>query len=112
MQVEMIDRFGLLPDATRRLFDITALKLRATPLGIRKLEASDQGGRIIFYPNPPIDGTTIIDLLQRKGSNYSVDGEEKLRFRMSLPTFLDRMNFLHDLLTTLSIPEQRGKGAA
>ncbi|MEE8118043.1 MAG: transcription-repair coupling factor, partial [Gammaproteobacteria bacterium] len=112
LQVEMIDRFGLLPDATRRLFDITALKLRATPLGIRKLEASDQGGRIIFYPNPPIDGTTIIDLLQRKGSNYSVDGEEKLRFRMSLPTFLDRMNFLHDLLTTLSIPEQRGKGAA
>lgn len=36
LQVEMIDRFGLLPDATRNLFRVTALKLRADALGIER----------------------------------------------------------------------------
>jgi len=39
LQVEMIDRFGLLPDPTKNLFRITELKLGATPLGIKKLKS-------------------------------------------------------------------------
>src|SRR5699024_4642775 len=32
IQIEMIDRFGLLPDATKRLFKLAELKLKAKPL--------------------------------------------------------------------------------
>ena len=36
LKVEMIDRFGLLPDPARNLFDATELKLHAEPFGVRK----------------------------------------------------------------------------
>ena len=44
LQVEMIDRFGLLPGPAKNLLAVTELKLRTTPLGIRKLEAGPAGG--------------------------------------------------------------------
>lgn len=36
LQVEMIDRFGLLPAPLKHLFRVTELKLRALPLGVRR----------------------------------------------------------------------------
>ncbi|MCU0836579.1 MAG: transcription-repair coupling factor, partial [Chromatiaceae bacterium] len=48
LQVEMIDRFGLLPEPSKNLFAITELKLKAQPFGIRKIEAGPAGGRILF----------------------------------------------------------------
>jgi len=64
LQVEMIDRFGLLPDQVKHLFATTALKLVATPLGIRKLEIGPNGGRVIFRPKPSIEPLTVIRLIQ------------------------------------------------
>ena len=55
LQVEMVDRFGLLPEPVKQLFDVTALKLRATPMGIRKLEFGPAGGRVLFREKPEID---------------------------------------------------------
>ena len=42
LQVEMIDRFGLLPEQVKNLLEVTRLKLRATPIGIRKIEAGPE----------------------------------------------------------------------
>src|SRR3546814_19751736 len=36
LQVEMIDRFGLLPDAAKHTFTVAEMKLEATPLGTSK----------------------------------------------------------------------------
>ncbi|MDX1434647.1 MAG: transcription-repair coupling factor, partial [Gammaproteobacteria bacterium] len=55
LKVEMIDRFGLLPEAARNLFQITELKLKATPLGIRKIDVGHHGGRIEFGANAAVD---------------------------------------------------------
>ena len=48
LQVEMIDRFGPLPGATKMLMRITELKVKATPLGVQKVEFGERGGRITF----------------------------------------------------------------
>ncbi|MEL6749718.1 MAG: transcription-repair coupling factor, partial [Pseudomonadota bacterium] len=48
LKIEMIDRFGLLPEPAQHLLDVTSLKLRLTELGIRKIEAGPQGGRLLF----------------------------------------------------------------
>src|SRR3546814_19499281 len=48
LQVEMIDRFGLLPEPAKNLFAVAELKLTATGLGIRKLDLGERGGRIEF----------------------------------------------------------------
>ncbi len=48
LQVEMIDRFGLLPEPVKNLFAVAGIKLAASAIGIRKLELGEKGGRILF----------------------------------------------------------------
>ena len=80
----MIDRFGLLPEPVKNLFAITELKLRTTPLGIRKLEAGPAGGRILFDAEPNIDAAHLIRLIQKRPKEFKLDGGDKLRFFLDL----------------------------
>ena len=101
LQVEMIDRFGLLPDPVKHLFAVTALKLAATPLGIRKLELGANGGRVIFRPQPAVEPLTIIKLIQSQPRVYALDGQDKLKFKMPLEGAVERLRTANDLLRTL-----------
>ena len=80
LKVEMIDRFGLLPDPAKNLFDVTELKLSVADLGIRKIEAGPNGGRILFEANPKIDAAKLIQLIQTRPQEFKLDGADKLRF--------------------------------
>ncbi|XNM48784.1 TRCF domain-containing protein [Escherichia coli] len=44
IKVELIDRFGLLPDPARTLLDVARLRQQAQKLGIRKLEGNEKVG--------------------------------------------------------------------
>ncbi len=48
IKVELIDRFGLLPDPARNLLDVARLLQQAQKLGIRKLQGNEKGGVIEF----------------------------------------------------------------
>ncbi|KAF0192511.1 MAG: transcription-repair coupling factor (superfamily II helicase) [Gammaproteobacteria bacterium] len=102
LQVEMIDRFGLLPEATRNLFAITELKVQAQPLGIRKIEAGNDGGRIIFDEQPRIDAAKIIQLVQKQPQVYRLQGQEKLRFSMKLPAGAQRVQAVARVLDAIT----------
>jgi transcription-repair coupling factor (superfamily II helicase) len=80
LKVEMIDRFGLLPEPAKRLFDITEMKLSIRHLGIRKVEAGPQDGRILFEAEPKIDAARLIELIQTRPQAFRLDGADKLRF--------------------------------
>ncbi len=101
LQVEMIDRFGLLPPATKTLFAQTGLKLQAEQLGIRKIEAGPTGGRLLFHPNPDIDPMKIIQLIQTQSQVYKLDGPEKLRFFTPMETPESRVEFVEKLVELL-----------
>ncbi|MHC6215941.1 transcription-repair coupling factor [Stenotrophomonas acidaminiphila] len=101
LQVEMIDRFGLLPDPVKHLFAIAELKLQANALGIRKLELGENGGRIVFEAKPDIDPMAVIQLIQKQPRLYQMDGPDKLRIRHPLPEGADRFNAARALLATL-----------
>ena len=59
LQVEMIDRFGLLPDAVKNLFRITKLKQQASKLGIKRIDLGDSGGSISFDEQPDRKSTRL-----------------------------------------------------
>ncbi len=101
LQVEMIDRFGLLPDATKYLFAIAELKLQANVLGIRKIELGEAGGRLVFESKPNIDPMAVIQMIQKQPKLYAMDGPDKLRIKHPLPQAEDRFNAARALLTTL-----------
>ncbi|TVT54976.1 MAG: transcription-repair coupling factor [Sedimenticola thiotaurini] len=98
IQVEMIDRFGLLPEPTKNLFGITELKLKANPLGIRKIEAGPSGGRILFEGEPKIDPGQIIRLIQTRPKEYKLDGSQKIRFFKELGDPQQRISQVTDIL--------------
>ena len=98
LQVEMIDRFGLLPEPVKNLFSITELKLKANPIGIKKIEMTPQGGRIIFQAVTHLDPAKIIQLIQSQPESYKLDGNDKLRITKQLPEFEQRCQELSELL--------------
>lgn len=101
LQVEMIDRFGLLPQATKNLFRVTELKLKAEKLGVKKLDAGLQGGRIEFTRETPVDPFTIVNLVQSEPHRYRLTGSNQLRFDEKMENVDTRFNKVHRLLERL-----------
>ncbi|GLQ45320.1 transcription-repair-coupling factor [Dyella lipolytica] len=101
LQVEMIDRFGLLPDAVKHLFAVAGLKLMATPLGVRKLDFGANGGRVTFRDKPDIDPMAIIRLIQNYPRIYKLDGQDKLKVNLELPGSSERIRSAEEILIRL-----------
>ena len=102
LQVEMIDRFGLLPDAVKNLFAVTSLKIQARPIGISKIAANDNQGRFVFMDQPDIDPMVIINLIQQAPQTYQFDGKQTFRFNKDMPTAHDRIQQINLLLDQLT----------
>ncbi|MBQ4832237.1 transcription-repair coupling factor [Pseudoalteromonas sp. MMG010] len=94
LQVELIDRFGLLPDATKNLFSLQQLKIRASELGIKKIEANPKGGYFEFSQNTKVNPSFIIGLIQSAPSVYKMDGANKLRFAINEPNARERLKMV------------------
>ncbi len=102
LQVEMIDRFGLLPEATKSLFRISSLKLKAQTLGIKKLEAGPTGGRIEFNSSPQVDPMAIVKMVQTQPQKYRLEGASHLKFSLDMDNNDTRLQRVSDLLQQLS----------
>ena len=103
LQVELIDRFGLLPDATRNLFRIAAIKQTATALGIEKIDAADRGGYLLFAAESHIDPVALIQLVQNDSRRYRLQGSHRLQITDKLDDLENRFSTIEKLLQTLTI---------
>ena len=70
LQIEFIDRFGLLPDELKNLFAINELILEAQPLGISKIDLVHSGVRMRFNQDSSIDPTKLIKMIQMNPALY------------------------------------------
>ncbi len=102
LQVEMIDRFGLLPDAVKHLFIITALKLLAEPMDISKIEVGRQDGRILFGEDADINTKKLVELIQGQPDTYRFEGGNRLRFSGDFELDEQRFQVVKELLDVLT----------
>lgn len=102
LQEEMVDRFGLLPDYLKNLFRITELKLKANPIGIRKIDLGQRGGRLHFSSQTRVDPGKIVHLIQSQPQTYKLDGQDKIRISKDLPDVMDRFTMLDNLLNEIA----------
>ena len=108
IQVEMIDRFGLLPNPIKNLFHITLLKLQAESLGITKIDAGAQGGTLEFQSETRVDPLKLVQLVQSQPTIYKLVGGDKLKFFDDLEEIETRFKAIENLLVLLSpAPEQQ-----
>ncbi|MDA8651962.1 DEAD/DEAH box helicase, partial [Porticoccaceae bacterium] len=84
MQVEMIDRFGLLPEPVKSLFQITELKQTGEKLGLKKIEVGPNGGRLQFTPATMVEPLTIIKMVQSQPDRFRLQNNDQLSFTMAL----------------------------
>lgn len=98
VKIELIDRFGLLPDATKNLFKIAEYRQRAQAIGITKIEAGPKGGAIEFAEHTKIDPVFLISLIQQHPTVYKLDGGHKLKFAIENKDAEDRLKFVNALL--------------
>jgi transcription-repair coupling factor (superfamily II helicase) len=102
LQVEMIDRFGLLPQPAKQLLLVTELKMLASKLGIEKINANQQQGKMEFGPAPRIDPGVLINLIQVQAKRYQLDGPTRLKFSLDSTSNEERILEVSNLLMKLS----------
>lgn len=84
LQVEMIDRFGLLPDATKNLFRLTEVKQRAEALGIVRIDAGKDRGILHFGGQTSVEPIKLVQLMQRQPLVYRLDSAQSLKFNLDM----------------------------
>ncbi|MGM3160087.1 transcription-repair coupling factor [Dickeya undicola] len=102
LKVELIDRFGKLPDAARHLLQVAGLRQQAQVLGIKRIEGNDKGGFIEFSQHNRVDPTHLIGLLQREPKVYRLDGPSRLKFIKDLNGYPQRLTFITTLLEEMA----------
>ena len=98
IKIELIDRFGLLPDATKNLFTISEFRQRAQALGITKIEAGPKGGKIEFSDTTCVDPVFLISLIQQHPSVYKLEGGQTLKFVIDNKDSEDRIKYINAML--------------
>lgn len=104
IRTEMIDRFGTLPDQTKQLFAVHGLRIQAEPLKINKIDANSSSLTLEFAPDTPVDALAIIQLIQKDGQHYRMNGASGIRYQDSnkLATPQQRVSVIQDLLRYFS----------
>jgi transcription-repair coupling factor (superfamily II helicase) len=102
LQIELIDRFGLLPEAAKNHMRIAAIKLDAIALGVVKIDASDKGGYLVFGEPTSTDPLALVKLVQNEGQVYRLSGAHRLQFRIDLSDPEIRFRFIGKLLDNLA----------
>ena len=101
LKIEMIDRFGLLPDAVKNLFSATSLKLLAEIIGVDKISLYDDKAHLTFSDKTNFEPSKIIKLIQKQPSIYQLKAQNKLIIKQTMPEDIQRIEWLYDLLKKL-----------
>ncbi|CQQ55263.1 transcription-repair coupling factor [Yersinia enterocolitica] len=102
LKVELIDRFGKLPDAARYLLHTAELRQQAQKLGIKRIEGNERGGFIEFGEKNKVDPVYLIGLLQRQPQIFRLEGPTKLKFMQDLSDRAKRLKFISELLAAFA----------
>jgi transcription-repair coupling factor (superfamily II helicase) len=102
IQIELTDRFGLLPDPVRALLDCHRLRIAATPLGITRIEATPDYIQVQFTPNPPVDPGRIVAFLQRS-RDHQLFGPDRLKIKTQIAAVRDRVTRIKSLIAELTM---------
>ena len=105
LQVELIDRFGLLPEAAKNLLRIAAIKQLAVGLGIEKIDAADKNGYLVFSAKSHIDPVALVQLVQNASQSYQLQGSHRLKFRGDYTDLEQRFSAIEKLLDRLAVKQ-------
>lgn len=102
LEIEMIDRFGVLPPPAKHLIRVVSLKLMASGLGINKITANATQATIEFNDTPLINLEALIRLIQSDAKRYQMNGPTRLQLRFNVSEAEVRLEAIEQLLHQLT----------
>ena len=101
LREELVDRFGKLPAAARTLLETHRLRLIASRLGIRKIDASPDAISLQFGPDTPVEPARVIQLLARD-KRLRLTPPDRLRLGLASAQVEHRLQELRGLFKELA----------
>ena len=105
LKIELIDRFGLLPEFAKNLFQVTQLKLIASNYGVTRIEGGLGSVRLRFAKKPNIDINKLLALIQDYPDVYKLNGAEKLTIYIETNSSKERIDTIVGLLNDLQLKQ-------
>jgi transcription-repair coupling factor (superfamily II helicase) len=97
---ELIDRFGETPAQTQALLETHRLRILGRAIGVAKLDAGPAAIQLQLIPNPPVEPSDIILLIQSDRS-FKLAGPDKLVWKKQTANLKDRVGAVKDLFRKL-----------
>jgi transcription-repair coupling factor (superfamily II helicase) len=101
LKVEMIDRFGLLPESTQNLFESSSLKNLSQEVGILKINIYDDKAEITLNDRSSIDVSKIINLIQTKSQQFQLKNQKTIVIKEDMEADQLRIRKITDILKSL-----------
>ena len=101
LKIEMIDRFGLLPESTKNLFESTSLKLYSKEIGIDKITIYDDKSEITLKEKNSVDASKIINLIQSNSQIYQLKNQNTLIYKETMDADYSRIEKISKLLDSI-----------
>ncbi|MBC6428619.1 MAG: transcription-repair coupling factor [Cellvibrionales bacterium] len=106
LQVEMIDRFGLLPEPVKLLVRQQRIKQLGRRLGISQIDCGERGGRVQFGAATRVEPARLVELVQAAPESYALgqgaDGQTLLRIAAESAEAGERFALVERLLERLA----------
>ncbi|MDX1410465.1 MAG: TRCF domain-containing protein, partial [Saprospiraceae bacterium] len=102
LQAEIIDRFGLMPDAGRNLIKLAQLRIDLPKIGLKRIDLGEHGGSIEFVAQPDVDPAHMISLISEHPDRYKLRGTHLLTIKHPLPTVDARIEIVLDTVRSIA----------
>ena len=102
LKIEMIDRFGLLPDSTSNLFESSSLKNYSNDIGVLKINIYDDKAEITLNEKNSIDASKIINLIQTQPTQYQLKNQNTIVINESMEPDMSRISKISKLLSAIA----------
>lgn len=102
LEVETVDRFGLLPDAAKNLFAVAELKLTISQLDIKSIEVGPKGGKVVFDKNPDINMEALLLAIANDPQQFSLKDPQTIQIKREMLGAEERFVMVKELIQLLS----------
>ena len=101
LKVEMIDRFGPLPEPTQNLFETSSLKIYSKEIGILKINIYDDKAEITLKDKNNIDTKKIINLIQTQPTKFQLKNQNTIVLKETMESDQSRIREIRKILEKL-----------
>lgn len=102
LQVEMIDRFGLLPAPAKNLIRQSSLRIRAESLGVVKVDAGREWLKLEFGNAAKVDPLKLVQKVQQAPDSYRLEGAHTFSMRLKENTTDGKLDAISSVLQELA----------